>query len=123
MKIIPKGLMLVAGLVLPLMGGATPVTLNSLLKEMVDFSAVARWPEPAYTCRQCSSYDRAEVAPDKPGWFANSDFSQYIRTEQHDGRQEQVMMDAAGPGSMARFWLTTVTNKKGKLRIYLDDNP
>jgi hypothetical protein len=101
---------------------AAPVTLGSLLQEMTDFASVARWPEPAYTCRQSSSYDRAEVAPDQPGWFANNDFSQYIRTDVRAGRQEQVMMDAEGPGAIVRFWLTTVSNKKGTLRIYLDGN-
>lgn len=99
------------------------VTLDSLLNEMTDFSAVARWPQPEFTCRQCSSYDRAEVSPDQPGWFANNDFSQYIRTEDNDGRKERVMMDEDGPGCIVRFWLTTVKNKKGTLRIYLDGNP
>jgi len=57
-------------------GGEAPeVTLQSLLDELIDFDAVARWPSPAYTCRQASSYDRATVAPDKPGWFANNDRS------------------------------------------------
>jgi hypothetical protein len=28
------------------------VTLESLLKEMIDRDAVARWPEPAYKCMQ-----------------------------------------------------------------------
>jgi len=105
------------------MAAAAEVTLDSLLNEMTDFSAVARWPQPEFTCRQCSSYDRAEVSPDQPGWFANNDFSQYIRTEDNDGRKERVMMDADGPGCIVRFWLTTVKNKKGTLRIYLDGNP
>ena len=105
------------------MAGAAEVTLDSLLKEMTDFSAIARWPRPEFTCRQCSSYDRAEVAPDQPGWFANNDFSQYIRTEDHAGRRENVMMDADGPGCIVRFWLTTTKNKAGTLRIYLDGNP
>ena len=105
------------------MAAAAEVTLGSLLNEMTDFSAVARWPQPEFTCRQCSSYDRAEVSPDKPGWFANNDFSQYIRTEDNDGRKERVMMDEDGPGCIVRFWLTTVKNKKGTLRIYLDGNP
>lgn len=99
---------------------AAEVTLDSLLRDMTNFSAVARWPSPAFTLKQCSSYDRAEVSPDKPGWFANNDFSQYIREENHDGRTEKVMMDADGPGCIVRFWLTTVKNKKGTLRIYLD---
>jgi hypothetical protein len=96
------------------------VTLDSLLHEMSDFAAVVRWPQPEFTSRQCSSYDRAEVAPDKPGWFANNDFSQYLRTEENAGRKEQVMMDADGPGCIVRFWLTTTKNKSGVLRIYLD---
>lgn len=98
------------------------VSLTSLLKDMVDFDAVARWPQPEFTCKQASSYDRAEVSPDKPGWFANNDFSQYIRTEENVGRKECVMMDADGPGCIVRFWLTTTKNKSGVLRIYLDDN-
>jgi hypothetical protein len=114
---------LLATLVIAPMMLAAGVTLDSLLTEMTDFSAVARWPQPEFTCRQCSSYNRAEVSPDKPGWFANNDFSQYIRTEDHDGRKEQVMMDADGPGCIVRFWLTTIKNKKGTLRIYLDGNP
>lgn len=100
-----------------------PVTLDSLLREMIDPDAVARWPLPEFTCRQSSSYDRAKVAPDKPGWFANHDFSEFIREEHRNGRREQVMMDADGPGSIVRFWLTTTKNKSGTLRVYLDDKP
>ncbi|MBI5833634.1 MAG: DUF2961 domain-containing protein [Armatimonadetes bacterium] len=96
------------------------VTVESLLREMTDYAAVARWPEPAYTCRQASSYDRATVAPDKPGWFANSDQNQFVRVETHQGRTEKVMLDADGPGALVRFWLTTDRNKQGRLRIYLD---
>ncbi len=87
---------------------------------MTGFSAFARWPSPAFTAHQCSSYDRSEVSPDKPGWFGNNDFSQYIREESHDGRKEKVMMDADGPGCIVRFWLTTTKNRKGILRVYLD---
>jgi len=96
------------------------VTLTSLLKEIVDFNAVARWPQPEFTCRQASSYDRATVAPDKPGWFANNDQNQFIRSEKNQGRTEKVMLDADGPGCIVRFWLTTGGNKQGTLRFYLD---
>jgi len=105
------------------LAAAGEITLPSLLGEMTDYSAVARWPAPGFTTRQCSSYDRAEVAPDQPGWFANADFSQYLREEKRAGRREMVMMDANGPGCIVRFWLTTTQNKKGTLRIYLDGNP
>src|SRR6202012_298341 len=76
--------------------------------------------EPEFTFKQASSYDRAEVAPDKPGWFANNDQNQFIRTETNQDRCEKVMLDTDGPGTLVRFWLTTNKNKKGTLRIYLD---
>lgn len=96
------------------------VTLESLLAEMTDFDAIARWPEPEFTCRQASSYDRAKVAPGQPGWFANSDQNQFLRTETNQGRTEKVMLDADGPGCIVRFWLTTDKTKEGNLRVYLD---
>lgn len=96
------------------------VTLESLLGEMTNYAVVARWPQPEFTCKQASSYDRGTVAPDKPGWFANNDQNQFIRTEENQGRQERVMLDADGPGCIVRFWLTTDRNKKGTLRVYLD---
>ena len=104
---------------------ATPVsradvTLESLFHEMTDYAAVARWPQPEFICKQASSYDRGTVAPDQPGWFANSDQNQFIRVEANRGRTEKVMLDADGPGCIVRFWLTTDRNKKGTIRFYLD---
>ena len=102
---------------------AKEVTFESLLAEIIDFDSITRWPEPEFTCSQASSYDRAKVAPDKPGWFANSDQNQFIRTETYQGRAEKVMLDVDGPGCLVRFWLTTDKNKQGTLRIYLDHEP
>ena len=99
---------------------ARPVTLDSLLREMTDTASIARWPDPEFTCRQASSYDRKKVAPDKPGWFANHDYTEYIRTEETRGRKEQVMMDADGPGAVVRFWLTAGGPRDGVMRVYLD---
>ncbi len=100
---------------------ALVVTSQSLLEEMTDYDAVARLPEPAYTCQQASSYDRATRTPDDPkGWFANNDQNQYIRIETNQNRIEKVMMDADGPGAIVRFWITTHAAKKGNIRIYLD---
>ena len=112
-------LFLVTGIIAP---AAEPISLDSLLNEMVDVESIARWPQHEFTCKQASSYDRAKVAPDKPGWFANKDNTQYIREEDNEGRREQVMMDAAGPGALVRFWLTAGGEKDGVLRIYLDAN-
>lgn len=106
-----------------------PVTLESLLHEMSDRAAVARLPDPAYTCRQFSSYDRKSVTPDDPaGWFANADVNQYLRVEEVPAptadnakatRKEWVMADMDGPGAIVRIWSA---NPKGNLRVYLDNS-
>jgi len=101
-----------------------PVTLESLLNEMADHAAVARWPQPEYTCRQASSYDRKSKTPaDAAGWFANTDnmdgSGDSLRWETHQGRRECVLMDVDGPGAVVRFW-TAGQPPKGKVRFYLD---
>ena len=113
--------LLIALLLAPLaVTAAPPITLDSVLQELVEVESIARWPQAEFTCKQASSYDRGKVSPDKPGWFANHDHTQYIRTEDHEGRVERVMMDADGPGVLVRFWLTAGGEKGGVLRIYLD---
>ena len=98
---------------------AAEVSLPTLLDEMTDRAALARLPEPAYTCKQASSYDPRSVAPDRPGWFANGDHSQYVRSEKVNGRTEWVMMDAEGPGAIVRWWVTS-GKYEGTIRVYLD---
>lgn len=95
------------------------VNLKSLLQDMTDFDAVAKWPGPVYKEMQTSSYDRKSISPGKPGWFANDDRSQYIREDVVDGRKEIVMLDVDGPGAIVRFWLTTF-KRNGNIRIYFD---
>jgi hypothetical protein len=97
------------------------VDVDMLLHEMISYKAVASWPHPFYKEHQASSYDRKSVSPDKPGWFANADASQYIRTDDIAGRKENVMLDTDGPGAVVRFWLTTF-KRNGILRIYFDNN-
>ena len=100
------------------------ISIESLLKEMVDRSERAKYPEPAFTCKQFSSYDRETVAKDQPGWFANNDRSMFLRVENSNGRREFVMMDAEGPGAIVRFWMTFAGNNSGRgtMRIYIDDD-
>ncbi|MBK7405189.1 MAG: DUF2961 domain-containing protein [Phycisphaerales bacterium] len=94
------------------------VSFTGLLEELVDRGAVARVPEPWYTCRQASSYDRHSVSSeDTETWFANGDVDQFERVEDHAGRREWVMMDVQGPGAVVRIWSA---NPKGNMRIYLD---
>ena len=96
------------------------ITLQTLLDEMVDREAAARFPDPAYTCRQASSYDRASVAADEPGsWMANNDRSFFTGEETIGGRNESVMLDAEGPGCVVRFWATS-GNPTGNIRVYVD---
>ena len=116
-NIVAAVLMLAAGLAF---GGQPVVTFESLLSEMIDREAMARLPEPAYTCHQFSSYDRRSKTPDDPGgWFANEDWSSFVRSEQVGDRTEWVMMDAEGPGAVVRFW-SGGPKPKGVLRVYLD---
>ncbi len=98
------------------------VTFETLLKDMTNPALLSEYPKPAFVLKQFSSYDRRTIAPDQDGWFANADASWFIREETNSGRREFVMMDAAGPGAVVRFWMTFGNEKAytGTLRIYLD---
>ena len=105
--------------------GEPVISLPSLLSEMLDRSALTQWPCPSYSCRQASSYDRASISPED-GWFANDDCSKFLRQEDHslpDGqiRKEWVLMDAAGPGAIVRFWITA-PKYVNNLYFYIDDS-
>ncbi|TPE44046.1 glycoside hydrolase family 172 protein [Pontibacter mangrovi] len=102
--------------------GASEVTFNSLLQEMADRESLARYPSPAYTLAQFSSYDRAMQKPGDSTWFANWDRSMFLREETTKGRQEYVLFDTTGPGAVVRFWMTFAGEDSGKgtLRFYLD---
>ncbi|UCG27231.1 MAG: DUF2961 domain-containing protein, partial [Bacteroidales bacterium] len=101
------------------------ITLESLLEEMTDREGLTYFPDPYYTIRQFSSYDRNSIAPDGEGWFANRDYTQFIREETVEGRREYVLFDADGPGAIVRYWMTFAGAgaSEGTLRIYIDNNP
>lgn len=80
------------------------ISMQTLLCEIIDRDAMARFPEPAYRCLQASSYNRESVAPDRGGWFADSDGIGFIRTEVNHGRTEWVIMESEGPGCITRIW-------------------
>jgi hypothetical protein len=100
---------------------AQPVSLQSLLGEMIDRDRIAKLPLPEYTCKQFSSYDRESTGVDKADtWFANGDAGKFIRVEKNDkfeGGEEFVMMEAEGPGAIVRFWSA---NPTGTVRFYID---
>ncbi|UCD27349.1 MAG: DUF2961 domain-containing protein, partial [Planctomycetota bacterium] len=110
---------IVGMLLVSLLGCSAPITTESLLQEMTDLGRLTRLPDPAYTTKQFSSYDRKSKSPGNEDWFANGDAGQYLRVEQKDGHKEFVMMDTAGPGAIVRIWSA---NPEGTLRIYIDDN-
>lgn len=111
-----------AASIAPARGQDEPITIESLLNEMTDRSALARFPSPAYTSGQFSSYDRSSVAAGEETWFANEDWSRFLRVEEDRGFKEWIMMDAKGPGCVTRIW-ATAPNPTGTIRIYLDDSP
>ena len=102
------------------------VSIESLLREMTDRDAVARFPETNFRLRQASSYNRASKTPDEPkGWFNNKDRAgQVVRIDEKDGKKEWVLMDHQGPGAIVRSWMPWHTPKKPgskiTMRIYLD---
>ncbi|MDD6949780.1 MAG: DUF2961 domain-containing protein [Parabacteroides sp.] len=103
------------------------VSMQSLLRKMVDRKQLVEYPESIpYKAMQASSYNRASVSPDQPGWFADSDGVFCIRTEKNrKGETEWVLMEDKGPGAITKIWAvcfyyglndTTGAN----LKIYLD---
>ncbi len=98
------------------------VTLESLLTEMTDRSEITYFPEKQYSLKQFSSYDRKTVSPDNNDWWANADYTQFLREENMNGRREFVLFDAEGPGAIVRWWMTFAGEgaSAGTLRIYID---
>ena len=109
-------ILLVSSLVAGTAFAANAIGLADLLEEMTDLERLTETPDPPFTCRQFSSYDRASKSPEE-NWFANGDAGHFLRVEEKDGRKEHVMMDAEGPGAIVRIWSA---NPKGVLRIYID---
>jgi len=108
-----------AVLALAASAGASETSLRTLLDEMADLPRLTRLPDPWYTCRQFSSYDRASKSPEQD-WFANADAGHFLREETRPDRTEYVLMDAEGPGAIVRIWSA---NPKGILRVYVDEDP
>ena len=110
------------------------VTIESLLNQMVDRDALARFPESNFRLKQQSSYNRASKTPeDTTGWFMNHDFNSkdtdhnFIRTEEKNGEKEWVLMEHFGPGAIVRVWSPFLKPDEQEsdvtIRIYIDGNP
>jgi len=118
-RIAAAGIVVGLLLALPQEGKADRIDLAGLLEEMIDRSRIAEFPEPAFVCRQASSYNRHSVTPDRPDWFTGGDFDQFYGCDLVDGHKEWIMLDVAGPGIVTRWWQTQYRGK-GTIRIYLD---
>jgi hypothetical protein len=101
------------------------ITFRSLLKEMADPETLTRFPAPSYSLVQFSSYDRRSIHPDSAGWFANNDYTHFIREEVNEGRREFVMLEADGPGAIVRWWMTFGNENalNSYIRVYIDGQP
>lgn len=109
----------------PAARGGEPVTLASLLAVLTDPDTPARLPGQPYESLQASSYNRASVRRDLPGWFADSDGLGFIRTEGAAGQTEWVIMEHDGPGCITKMWTPFFYfgfhERKGpNVRVYLD---
>ena len=105
------------------------VTTESLLREMVDLSQLAEFPDPAFKTVQFSSYDRRSQVPGGPGWFSNADgfggepipaFEAVLKGPGSDGIGEYLVCDIRGPGAIVRVWTAAIN---GTIRMELDDAP
>ncbi|MBK7644605.1 MAG: DUF2961 domain-containing protein [Planctomycetes bacterium] len=102
-----------------------PITFESLVHEIEDPDALARFPDPPYKALRATSYNRESVAKDRPGWFADSDGTSCIREEENSGRHEWVIQEQSGPGCLTKFWTPyfyyDFNERVGpNVRIYLD---
>jgi len=110
---------------LSLLALAPVVTSASLLREMTDLDRLSRLPEPGYSCLQASSYNRESVERGRPGWFADSDGTGFIRTETKGSHPEWVVMEHTGPGCITKLWTPffyyDFNDRRGpNIRVYLD---
>jgi hypothetical protein len=107
------------------------ITIQSLLKEMVNRDKIARFPEADFRLKQHSSYNRASKTPDDfEAWFNNKDHNtketdqNFIRIEENNGLKEWVIMDHQGAGAIVRTWMPFRNQNNPdtdtQIRIYLD---
>lgn len=104
-----------------------PITLDSLLGEMIDTARLGQYPDPAYETVQFSSYDRRSTVPEGPDWFANSDgfgnepvpnFEAVLSEPIEESLGRYLICDVQGPGVIVRTWSAAI---EGTIRVMLDD--
>lgn len=96
---------------------AQQVSVQSLLPQMTDLTFLTHRPNPAFTMRQASSYDRRSDPGPNHVDFANGDSGNFVRIEDTPNGKEYVMADLKGPGAVVRLWSA---NPSGTIRFYFD---
>ena len=104
------------------------VSLQSLLKEMIDRDRICEFPQVKYQTKQASSYNRTSISPDLPGWFEDSDGLYCMGAEENmafSSMNEWILMEDKGPGAIVKMWAVCFyyglkDTKGANIKIYLD---
>ena len=105
----------------PAAPAAETVTIESLLRDMIDPDANTYLAKTPFMSRQWSSTDRRTKTPDDPaGWFANGDSNQFLRYDEVGGERRKVMIDAKGPGALVRWWNTCSGDHGTSLKLVVE---
>ena len=105
---------------------SSPVSTESLFKDMIDMVGLTKFPDPAFQTVQFSSFDRRSQLPGGPDWFANSDgfggeprpnFEKVLKEPDENGIGEYLIAEVNGPGAVVRLWTAAI---EGIIRLYLD---
>jgi len=106
--VLRRSAVLAFGLLPPLLSHAgEALSVGSLLREMCDRDSATYVQGEGVRGRLWSSYDRRSVGKGCAGWFANDDWSNFLRCETNAaGREESV----DGAPSKARLVLYNLTN-------------
>ena len=97
------------------------VSLTTLLAEMTDRDAAAKWPEPAFTLKESSSHDEQDQSG-RPGHLALQRQPRSVHSDRGQrGPATTVLLDHDGPGTITRFWIPLLADKdKQMIRFYFD---
>lgn len=98
-----------------------PISMETLLDEMVSYEESVYYPSPYYSASQQSSTDKRSLSPQQPFWFGNQDNTRYIRLDNNnpEGRYEKVIFDQNTPGAITRMWTTGLAHML-EFRFYFD---
>lgn len=101
--------------------GHSTVTCRSLLYEMTDAAALARWADKPWRNLQASALETS--GRHNPGEFGSKAIGHFVRIEEKpDGRREWVLMEHEGPGAIVRMWAPNMA-KDAVFRVYFDHDP